>query len=59
MAILPNLFDNKLNSEKCSILLKDSLKDLLYIPEEGVNYINKEFLIDNNFKNNFNKNRII
>ena len=50
MAILSNLFDNKLNSEKCSILLQDSLKDLLYIPEEGVNYINKEFLIDNNFK---------
>ena len=50
MVILSNLFDNKLNSEKCSILLQDSLKDLLYIPEEGVNYINKEFLIDNNFK---------
>ena len=50
MAILSNLFDNKLNSEKCSILLQDSLNDLLYIPEEGVNYINKEFLIDNNFK---------
>ena len=32
------------------MLLQDSLKDLLYIPEEGANYINKEFLIDNNFK---------
>ena len=50
MALLLNLFNNQLNSEKCSILLQDSLKDLLYIPEEGVNYINKEFLIDNNFK---------
>ena len=45
-----NLFDNKLNSQKCSMYLTDSLKDLLYIPDEGVNYINKEFLIDNNFK---------
>ena len=44
------LFDNKLNSQNCSMYLIDSLKDLLYIPEEGVNYINKEFLIDNNFK---------
>ena len=50
LAILLNLFDNKLNSQKCSMLLQDSLKDLLYIPEEGTNYINKEFLIDNNFK---------
>ena len=36
MTILLNLFDNKLNSEKCSILLQDSLKDLLYIPEEVI-----------------------
>ena len=50
LMILSNLFDNKLNSQKCSILLQDSLKDLLYIPEEGANFINKEFLIDNNFK---------
>ena len=50
LAILANLFDNKVNSEKCSIILQESLRDLLYIPEEGVNYINKEFLIDNNFK---------
>ena len=50
LVILSNLFDNKLNSQKCSMLLQDSLKDLLYIPEEGANYINKEFLIDNNFK---------
>ena len=50
LAILLNLFDNKLNLQKCSMLLQDSLKDLLYIPEEGTNYINKEFLIDNNFK---------
>ena len=50
LMILSNLFDNKLNSQKCSTLLQDSLKDLLYIPEEGTNFINKEFLIDNNFK---------
>ena len=48
--ILNNLFDNKLNNQKCSLYLEDSIKNLLYIPEEGVNYINKEFLIDNNFK---------
>ena len=48
--LLYNLFDNKLNAQKCSIYLIDSLKDLLYIPEEGVNFINKEFLIDKNFK---------
>ena len=48
--LVMNLFDNKLNSQKCSMYLIDSLKDLLYIPDEGVNYINKEFLIDNNFK---------
>ena len=48
--LINNLFDNKLNSQKCSMYLIDSLKDLLYIPEEGVNFINKEFLIDNNFK---------
>jgi hypothetical protein len=48
--LLHNLFDNKLNGQKCSIYLIDSLKDLLYIPEEGVNFINKEFLIDKNFK---------
>ena len=50
LMILSNLFDNKLNSQKSSTLLQDSLKDLLYIPEEGANFINKEFLIDNNFK---------
>ena len=50
LMILSNLFDNKLKSQKCSTLLQDSLKDLLYIPEEGANFINKEFLIDNNFK---------
>ena len=50
LMILSNLFENKLNSQKCSTLLQDSLKDLLYIPEEGANFINKEFLIDNNFK---------
>ena len=50
LMILSNLFDNKVNSQKCSTLLQDSLKDLLYIPEEGANFINKEFLIDNNFK---------
>ena len=50
LMILSNLFDNKVNSQKCSTLLQDSLKDLLYIPEEGTNFINKEFLIDNNFK---------
>ena len=48
--ILNNLFDGQLNNEKCSMLLIDALRNLLYIPEEGVNYINKEFLIDNNFK---------
>ena len=48
--LLSNLFDNKLNSQKCSMHLIDALKDLLYIPEEGINYINKEFLIDKNFK---------
>ena len=48
--LLHNLFDNKLNSQKCSMYLIESLKDLLYIPEEGVNFINKEFLIDKNFK---------
>ena len=55
ITLLYNLFDNKINSEKCSILLQDSLKDLLYIPEEGINYINKEFLIDNNFKSSLVK----
>ena len=55
ISLLLNLFDNKINSEKCSLLLQDSLKDLLYIPEEGVNYINKEFLIDNNFKSSLVK----
>ena len=50
MLILNNLLDNKINSEKCSIYLEDSIKNLLYIPEVGINYINKEFLIDNNFK---------
>ena len=48
--LISNLFDNKLNSQKCSMHLIDALKDLLYIPEQGVSYINKEFLIDNNFK---------
>ena len=48
--LINNLFDNKLNNQKCSMYLIDSLRDLLYIPDEGVNYINKEFLIDNNFK---------
>ena len=48
--LLLNLYDNKLNSQKCSMYLIDSLRDLLYIPEEGANFINKEFLIDNNFK---------
>ena len=48
--LISTLFDNKLNSQKCSMHLIDALKDLLYIPEQGVSYINKEFLIDNNFK---------
>ena len=48
--LMNNLFDNKLNSQNCSMHLIDCLKDLLYIPEEGTNFINKEFLIDKNFK---------
>jgi chromosome segregation ATPase len=48
--LVKSLYDNALNSQKCSMYLIDSLKDLLYIPDEGVNIINKEFLIDNNFK---------
>jgi hypothetical protein len=35
---------------KCSFLLTEAIKSVLYIPDIGINYINKEFLIDNNFK---------
>ena len=35
---------------KCSFELNEVIKNELYLPDKGVNYINKEFLIDNNFK---------
>ena len=44
--------NNKNNDKKnkCSFLLNEALENVLYIPDIGINYINKEFLIDNNFK---------
>ena len=47
------LGQNSVNSEiknKCSFELNEATKNELYLPEKGINYINKEFLIDNNFK---------
>ena len=42
--------DNNSKNIKCSFYLNEAIKNLLYIPDIGINYINKEFLIDNNFK---------
>jgi len=42
--------DNALKKSICSFLLNEAVRNVLYIPDVGVNYINKEFLIDNNFK---------
>ena len=47
------IFGNNKNNDKnnkCSFLLNEALENVLYIPDIGINYINKEFLIDNNFK---------
>ena len=47
------IFGNNKNNDKnnkCSFLLNKALENVLYIPDIGINYINKEFLIDNNFK---------
>ena len=46
------IFGNNKNDKNniCNFLLNEAVEYLLYIPEFGVNYINKEFLINNNFK---------
>ena len=48
--IFGNNNNNSDKKSKCSFLLNEAIKDVLYIPNVGVNHINKEFLIDNNFK---------
>ena len=45
-----NKNDKNDKKNKCSFLLGEAIQNLLYIPNYGTNYINKEFLIDNNFK---------
>ena len=45
-----NNFDNLFKQNKCHFVLNDAIKNLLFLPKEGVNYINKEFLIDENIK---------
>ena len=45
-----NNIDNDLKKSACSFLLNEAVRNLLYIPDVGINYINKEFLVDNNFK---------
>ena len=45
-----NNTDNSLKKSACSFLLNEAVTNVLYIPDVGINYINKEFLIDNNFK---------
>ena len=42
-----NINDKKI---KCGFLLNEAIQNVLYIPDIGINHINKEFLIDNNFK---------
>ena len=45
--------NNNIDNDKktqCSFLLNEAIKSVIYIPDIGVNFINKEFLIDNNFK---------
>lgn len=42
--------DDALKKNACSFLLNEAVKNVLYIPDVGINYINKEFLVDNNFK---------
>ena len=45
-----NNIDNALKKSTCSFLLNEAVRNVLYIPDVGINYINKEFLVDNNFK---------
>ena len=47
-----------LSKNNCSILIKNAIKTDLYIPEIGTNYINKEFLQQNNLKTNLMKTEI-
>ena len=43
---------NKIDKiKKCSFFLNEAIQNFLYIPNIGINYINKEFLVDNNFNN--------
>ena len=45
------IFGNKNDKKnKCSFFLNEAIQNVLYIPNIGINYINKEFLVDNNFK---------
>ena len=45
----PNSDISKVKNE-CSFELNEAIKNELYLPDKGINYINKEFLIDNNFR---------
>ena len=45
----PNNDIVKIKNE-CSFELNEAIKNELFLPDKGVNYINKEFLIKNNFK---------
>ena len=42
--------DDFLYKNNCSFLIKNAIKTDLFIPEQGINFINKEFLEGNNFK---------
>ena len=39
-----------LSKNNCSFLIKNAIKTDLFIPDTGINFINKEFLEENNFK---------
>ena len=45
-----NNIDDILSKNQCSFLIDNAIKSHLFIPENGANFINKEFLKNNNFK---------
>ena len=50
-----SIINDLLSKKNCCFLINKAIKSDLYIPENGINFINKEFLEENNIKTNLIK----
>ena len=50
-----NIINDIISKKNCSFLINKAIKGDLYIPDNGINFINREFLEENNIKTNLMK----